>query len=332
MTRFTTFLMATLFLVGFAWAKGKPGGGGDPVTNPAFVYIGKEQGGKVKGQRKDELFIMSSDGNAKESLGVGGLKLVIEELAWSPDGEWIAFRASTVLYIVKPDGSGLTKLVENPSGVEHFKGGIDWSPDGRYIVYVRQFVDEIEVVEVATGDVTTLDTGSLRPNNGESGGNNVSWSIDLDAGTAGYQTEIAYVHGNITPSIYMLSVDISTGGALTVGTATLLTGTNSTRPVFSPDAETVYFRKGVGGGWSDTALFSIPADGSAAPVQLTNTEDAYFFDVSPDEAYLIWSESYIGAEELFRQDLSTGVVVNITSTNKIEASPRWNPAWTNDLD
>ncbi|MHC4449535.1 MAG: hypothetical protein ACYS0E_05230, partial [Planctomycetota bacterium] len=75
MNRLVKLLVAMGVVVGLAWAgkgggNGNGNGGGGSLTNPAFVYIGKELGAKDKGQRLDELFLMSSDGAVSQSVGV----------------------------------------------------------------------------------------------------------------------------------------------------------------------------------------------------------------------------------------------------------------------
>jgi TolB protein len=56
-----------------------------------------------------------------------------EEPEWSPDGSRIAFqretRAASTIYIVRPDGSGLTRIA---SGADP-----EWSPDGRKLVFEK---------------------------------------------------------------------------------------------------------------------------------------------------------------------------------------------------
>lgn len=87
--------------------------------------------------------------------------------AWSPDGKWIALAREinadheTDLYLIRPDGTGLHKLLDRP-GTET---GPSWSPDGRTIVFsgseqrpsgVRE---SIFTVPAGGGKVTRLTTG-----------------------------------------------------------------------------------------------------------------------------------------------------------------------------
>lgn len=58
--------------------------------------------------------------------------LAIEDIDWSPDGEWIAAAIGGQLYKLRPDGRDLTRL-------NHHQGGIAnprWSPDSGRISYV----------------------------------------------------------------------------------------------------------------------------------------------------------------------------------------------------
>jgi DNA-binding CsgD family transcriptional regulator len=85
-------------------------------------------------------------------------------LAWSPDGEWIAFGHWTLedpvtqgrsdLYIVRPDGSDLRRLT-NSSRAKRY---LAFSPDGKYLAYVHSADngDNLGIVDVASG--TTVST------------------------------------------------------------------------------------------------------------------------------------------------------------------------------
>ena len=53
---------------------------------------------------------------------------------WSPEGSWIAF-ATSDLYVVRPDGTGIRNLSRSPSRFS--TTAFDWSPDGTRLVYAR---------------------------------------------------------------------------------------------------------------------------------------------------------------------------------------------------
>ena len=83
------------------------------------------------------VYIVRPDGSKLHRLPLP-VALGPEALAWSPDGEQIAFAANDLaahedsnLYVVGAEGRGLRQLTHGLLGV----GGIAWSPDGRWIAF-----------------------------------------------------------------------------------------------------------------------------------------------------------------------------------------------------
>lgn len=82
------------------------------------------------------LWVANADGTERrvvldEEVSAAGH---IRALTWSPDGEWLAFATDSSLYVVRPDGTGLRRVV---SGQFVTAPAVQWSPDGSRIAYLR---------------------------------------------------------------------------------------------------------------------------------------------------------------------------------------------------
>ena len=58
--------------------------------------------------------------------------LALKDVAWSPDGEWLALEMSRQIHKLRADGSDITRLSSHHSGASHPR----WSPDGERISFV----------------------------------------------------------------------------------------------------------------------------------------------------------------------------------------------------
>jgi WD40-like Beta Propeller Repeat len=136
------------------------------------------------------IWVVAADGSSQKLIAVGWSP------AWSPDGQWIAFRSDgppgTRLQVIHPDGSGSHTLITGDPKSDDFatmrwtpdskrvvfhRGGV-WtvgldgnlvrlspdggyptvSPDGRWVAYFKEVEDiqELKLVELATGEISTL--------------------------------------------------------------------------------------------------------------------------------------------------------------------------------
>ena len=58
--------------------------------------------------------------------------LALTDVAWSPDGDWLAVEMGLQIYKLRPDGSDLTRLSNHHAGASNPR----WSPDGARISFV----------------------------------------------------------------------------------------------------------------------------------------------------------------------------------------------------
>lgn len=101
--------------------------------------------------------------------------------AWSPAGEWIAFLrepspipdqlecktasptyntcVDPALYIIQPDGSGLTVILDHVRVLNTAYNAPTWSPDGKNLAVVTgDNASELSLVDIASGKLTVVDT------------------------------------------------------------------------------------------------------------------------------------------------------------------------------
>jgi Tol biopolymer transport system component len=100
------------------------------------------------------LYVMNADGSGRRVVA----RDVWPRVAWSPDGEKIAFRRNSEINVINADGTGERRLTRGaflPA----------WSPDGRKIAFTRSFggneVSEVHVMNADGSGQRRLTHGAL---------------------------------------------------------------------------------------------------------------------------------------------------------------------------
>jgi Tol biopolymer transport system component len=124
--------------------------GGRPVGSPpSELYHGFADGPTWSPHGASVAFVSTEGGGGwtaywkdlegGPTIRLPGIPQHATDLAWSPDGTWLAFsyydnpsEQIKDIYIIHPDGTGLTRLTNTPDADED---GPAWSPDSRQIAF-----------------------------------------------------------------------------------------------------------------------------------------------------------------------------------------------------
>jgi len=325
--------------------RGKPGGGDPPIANPAYVYA-------VDVNKGFDIYVATADGSSDQ-------KIVSTEkdkgsVRWSEAGDRVAFLEVPDtgyiwrdLYMVDrqaDDSWGDPYLVHDwtndPDSDEPFPmHGIDWSPDGEWVLYDYSgggppgVGDVLYLMDLTTDPHTLIQLPTWEVP-GRENSRFPSFSPDLDPVTAGYQGFISWT-GWGTGGTHLFGASLTIGSDRTpmIGHATQL-------------ADEASFTGGTL--WSPLSTMSqqeLVSQGTILTIQellVTDTRPAAGGGTwSPDGMYFAsahrWlvKPPYKRDSDIFRirADGSEPEPTNVTEPlGRWEYSPDWNPAWLNDLD
>src|SRR5881398_2099601 len=243
-------------------------------------------------------------------------------LAWAPDSRALVFSMAGSLWRQRTDSTLAEQLTDGP-GYDYQP---DWSPDGRYIVYVSTQGQAMELwlLEPASGRTRQLThTGAV----------NVEPRWSPDGG------RIVYVSTAYHRHFHVFAADFRDGE---LGEPALLTGENQSplpryyysaydheiNPTWTRDGKSIVFVSNRGRIHGTGGLWRAAAVAGAEPVELRYEETSWGArpDFSPDGARIVYS-SYLGRNwmQLWLMPASGGEPFPITYGEWDETGPRWSP-------
>lgn len=119
-----------------------PGGSGPVSSHPSYSPDGREVAfwTSWRGNQPDVWVVSTRDGRLRPLAADPGV--AESEPAWAPNGSWVAFASSRAggpnIWLVRPDGSGLTQLTTGSATDDEPV----WSPDSTRIAFVSDRAGE----------------------------------------------------------------------------------------------------------------------------------------------------------------------------------------------
>jgi WD40-like Beta Propeller Repeat len=210
------------------------------------------------------------------------------------------------VYVASPDGSGLTRLTNNPAS----DSDAGWSPDGSRITFASNGDGNYEIyVMNADG------SGQTRLTDNPAFDADPSWSPD--------GTQIVFAsdrkRGANDFDIYRMNADGTGQTALT---------TNSyfeAHPAWSPDGSKIAYQGFYGG---DSEILTMNADGSGG-IDITNNparDDRPNW--SPNGTQIAFASDRSGGGDIYKMNADGSSQTNLSTSSNQETAPAWSPDGT----
>ena len=291
-----TSVVAAVAVLASCAGKTSPDEEGDAEQRIAFVRPDRRGEGHI--------YVMAGDGTGQRRLTeepvtgyVSDYSPLPAHLAWSPDGDEIAFdsrRDGEEIYVVGADGSDERRVAEDASGAA-------WSPDGDALAFYRAVRGNVDVYTMRADG-----SRQVRRTSHSAVDAFPTWSPDGE--------RIAFAssrRGNT--DIYVIDVDDTGERRLTSGRG------DETLPAWSPDGDTIAFVR-----FQDNSdVYLMDADGGRErPLTRERTEEtapAW----SPDGAKIAYTRDLGNGEEIFVVNRDGTARRRLTHNTARDLSPTW---------
>jgi len=205
------------------------------------------------------------------------------------------------IYVINTDGSGATRLTDNPAG--DFAPA--WSPDGKRIVFYSERDGNAEVY-VMNADGSNLTRLTNNPTNDY----DPAWSPD------GRQIAFHSHRFRGAARIFVMNADGSNPTRLTDP------AWDDWSPAWSPDGTQIVFNSSRN---NNRDIWLMNADGSGMRNLTKNSADDWWPDWSPDGTHIVFHSDREGNFEIYTINVDSSDAARLTENSASDYDPVWSP-------
>jgi Tol biopolymer transport system component len=283
-----------------------------PQSSPGVIAFTSDRGDDIQ-----RYYMIPASGGEAKRLDLPD-PVIIQPLAWSPDGSRIAFVARVPtparqvhqIFVANANGSGIRQLTNAPDNDADWPA---WSPDGRTIAYFDNGVGAwgINVVPADGSSAPRRLTATTRIPLSRP-----TWSPD--------GSRIAFGGRDDTPEAYGLFIVGADGAAL----VRVLTNDFIRNPAWSPDGSSIAFIDDFGDAVTSSGrrLAVVAPDGTGRRYLTPAEGFVEWPSWSPDGRSLVFQRNVETNSHLFVMNVATGQSRQLTDGPQLDQRPSWGRA------